>query len=317
MIFVNHVTTRSNARNGAIKRNISPVRHTIPSPHLNKTRCDFRLLQLQTNRKENKFGFLTLHRGAEQPVADVGPPEVHPHHGQRDGKDPGPRGPEREVHGVAAGPAAAPEGGDGEPHEEREGCAREREAGAVGAEVPRRPGEGQGGRERLVLVHGPLLRRDRAPLGVRRGEAPVPRRRRREVAVARPSHPPRACHGDGGEGVLGQGEREREEARVEGRGGEGGGSHSGKGRRAASAGVVSWEATARRRFLVPSSRGVCVAASALVLHFRRLRRHCDTDGGRRSFGPRTRELSALVGHVSMQPNNHHANIHHIRTIRPI
>jgi hypothetical protein len=66
--------------------------------------------------------------------------------------------------------------------------------------------------------------------------------------VARPSHPPRACHGDGGEGVLGQGEREREEARVEGRGGEGGGSHSGKGRRAASAGVVSWEATARRRF---------------------------------------------------------------------
>jgi len=117
------------------------------------------------------------------------------------------------VQSVAAGPAASPEGGDGEPDEERDGGAREREAGAVDAEVPRRPGEGQGRRERLVLVHGALLRRHRAPLGLRRGGAPVPRRRRREAAARVPEHPPRAARGEAGARVRGQGERE--EARVE------------------------------------------------------------------------------------------------------
>ena len=79
--------------NDAINRNISPVRHTIPSPHLNQTRYGFQTTATQSNRKANKFGFLTLHRGAEQAVADVGPPEVHPHHSERDSEDPGPRGP--------------------------------------------------------------------------------------------------------------------------------------------------------------------------------------------------------------------------------
>jgi hypothetical protein len=123
------------------------------------------------------------------------------------------------VQSVAAGPAAAPEGGDREPDEERDGGAREREAGAVDAEAPRRPGEGQGGRKRLVLVHGELVRRHRAPVDLRRGGAPVPRRRRREAAaaVARgPGHPSCAARVETGAWVRVQGERE--ETRVDGSG---------------------------------------------------------------------------------------------------
>ena len=146
---------------------------------------------------------------------------------------------------VGASPTASPEGGDGEPDEERDGGAREREAGAVDAEVPRRPGEGQGRRERLVLVHGALLRRHRAPLGLRRGGAPVPRRRRREaaaVAVASrgPGHPPRAARGEAGTGARVRGQGEREEARVERSG------HVEAEGKASERGVVTREATVSR-----------------------------------------------------------------------
>jgi hypothetical protein len=75
-------------------------------------------------QKVDGFRFLTFHGGAEQTITDVGPPEVHPHHGERNGEDPGPGGPEREVQAVAAAPA---EGGDGEPDEGRDDGAGGRE----------------------------------------------------------------------------------------------------------------------------------------------------------------------------------------------
>jgi hypothetical protein len=110
------------------------------------------------------------------------------------------------VQSVAAGPAACPEGGDGESDEERDGGAREREAGAIGSEVPRRPGEGKGGRERLVLVH---TSRGAAPAAPGTTRSPA----RRSLAARGPGHPPRAARGEGGARVRGQGERE--DARVE------------------------------------------------------------------------------------------------------
>jgi hypothetical protein len=173
-------------------------------------------------QKVEGFGFLTLHGGAEKTIADVGPPEVHPHHGERDGEDPGPGGPESEVQAVAAAPA---EGGDGEPDEERDDGAGGREPGAVEAEVAGRPGEGQRGRQRLVLVDGLLLGRHGAPPRLRR--ASVARRRPREAAVPERRTSAGAARGEGRGGGVEAGGRVREDgekARVEGRGeGSGGG----------------------------------------------------------------------------------------------
>lgn len=112
---------------------------------------------------------LIFHGGAEEAVADVGPAEVHPKHGERDGEESRGRGPDgpAEVVGVG-GDGAGAEGGDGEADEEGEGGSRGDEAGAVVLEVGGGPGEGEGGGERLVLVHRLLLPRDRA-LRLRRG----------------------------------------------------------------------------------------------------------------------------------------------------
>lgn len=126
---------------------------------------------------KKKWNVFTFDCGTEQSVADIGPAEVHPDHGERDGEEAGGNGAKgaEEAVGLGVEDGSRADGGHGEANEEGEGDADEGEAGAVVPKVCSGPGEREGGGEGLILVHRLLLQRHGA-LRLRR--TPVPEGRR-------------------------------------------------------------------------------------------------------------------------------------------
>jgi len=99
----------------------------------------------------------TFNGGAEQPISDVSPAQIHPNHSQRHREEPTGGGAEEALDGFVLGPGGA-EPGNGETDEESEGGAGDEEAGGVLDGVEGCPGKGEGGGKGVVLVDGLLLR---------------------------------------------------------------------------------------------------------------------------------------------------------------